>query len=384
MGNSSNLEGEVMKRFGSFYALLVGAALVASVVPAFSDDRQAPPDTNYKVKQGDTLWDLSGAFLKDPFRWPVINKANPDIKNPHWIYPGQKLAIPGLPSEAAKPAGPAEAEEKAAPAPERPGEPFVEMGKTIVKKPLGGDKVIKLESGPPQKTPVTSLAEAAAAGFVSEDGARVYKISGDTLDERTIYAEGDELLLKDGGGLPKGQLLLAGRPMGKVKDPVTGEKLGALIEITGIIRVTGEEGGKMACVIDKSFREVRKNDLLYPYTAQPPVYEPVPVNDALKGKTCYVVATDMKKNTTSFGDVVYLDLGSDNGLKTGDKFIIRRSGGIDIMKPGEGYVSQDRYQLPDKEVGEVVVISTMPKTASARVVDSNEVIKAGYRAVYKY
>lgn len=381
MGNSSNSEGEVMKRFGSFCALLVGAALVASVVPAFSDDRQAPPDTNYKVKQGDTLWDLSGVFLKDPFKWPDIHKANPDIKNPHWIYPGQKLVIPGLPTEAAKPA---EAEEKAAPAPERPGEPFVEMGKTIVKKQAEGDHIIKLESGPPQKTPVTTLDEAAAAGFVSEDDARTYEISGDTLDGRAIYSEGDVLLLKDGEGLPKDQVLLAGRPMGKVKDPATGEKLGTLIEITGVLRVTGEEGGKMAAVIDKSFREVKKSDRLYPFAEQPPVYEPVPANDALKGKSGYIAATDLRKDTTSVGDVVYLDLGADSGVKTGDKFIIRRSGGVDTVEPGNGYVPQDEYKLPDKEVGEVVVISVMPKTSSARVVDSNEIVKAGYRAVYKY
>ncbi len=50
----------------------------------------------YFVKKWDTLWDLSGQFLNDPFQWREIWKVNPSINNPHLIYPGDRLAIPGL------------------------------------------------------------------------------------------------------------------------------------------------------------------------------------------------------------------------------------------------------------------------------------------------
>jgi LysM repeat protein len=45
------------------------------------------------VKSGDTLWEVSKHYLKDPFLWPQIWEINSHVKNPHWIYPGDQILI---------------------------------------------------------------------------------------------------------------------------------------------------------------------------------------------------------------------------------------------------------------------------------------------------
>lgn len=73
-------------------ALLGGMALMAAVVAADVAIRPDRPDV-YVVQKGDTLWSIAGRFLKHPWQWPEIWQANPQIRNPHRIYPGDRLAL---------------------------------------------------------------------------------------------------------------------------------------------------------------------------------------------------------------------------------------------------------------------------------------------------
>ena len=74
-------------------AVVIGIiCMVGATAPQLFAE-STPEPTIYVVKRGDTLWDISERFFKDPFFWPNLWSRNPTIGNPHFIYPGQKLRI---------------------------------------------------------------------------------------------------------------------------------------------------------------------------------------------------------------------------------------------------------------------------------------------------
>lgn len=79
----------MIRRFITILSLL----LLSFTIGAEDVQLNTDHPQNYVVKQGDTLWDISGMFLKYPWHWPEIWQLNPQVENPHLIYPGDRLSL---------------------------------------------------------------------------------------------------------------------------------------------------------------------------------------------------------------------------------------------------------------------------------------------------
>ncbi|MGE5172491.1 MAG: LysM peptidoglycan-binding domain-containing protein, partial [Betaproteobacteria bacterium] len=194
-----------------------------SQTPAPAQEPSGPAkeeSTEYIIKKGDTLWDISNAFFKDPFLWPFIWKANPYISNPDLIYPGNKLAIPSLapieraleaPAEelAEKP----EAKEGIAGAGVRPKAPpaVSEEG-----APAEGRLIL------PEEAPIPAVDKYAmlSAGFVNDEE-RVGSIVGTEERGKTMLGYDDIVYVKmrSPETVNVGDKFLIYTPLGKVNHP---------------------------------------------------------------------------------------------------------------------------------------------------------------------
>ena len=79
--------------FSSLLSLSAGIFLLTAAAQADVLKIKPTHPERYTVVKGDTLWDISGRFLEHPWEWPEIWQINPQIEDPHWIYPGDVVEL---------------------------------------------------------------------------------------------------------------------------------------------------------------------------------------------------------------------------------------------------------------------------------------------------
>lgn len=254
-----------MKRFWALY-LVFGIFLFCSLNSSLPAQEKKEVDGIYTIKKGDTLWDISARFLKDPFLWPKLWQRNPYITNPHWIYPGNPLRL--SPIEEVK------KEEPKPVAEERPRE-LKEEKVEKVEKPEAVE-VKRVEPPPlvPKKPEVVEekkvYPEIRSAGFIAGFD---YKGIGYVLDNKegkNLMAEGDVIYLsfKTNEKIAIGNRYTIFRGSDFILDPVTRKKIGRKYNIAGNVEIIDQSGNFYTARVLESFDAIYKGDMIQPYSKE--------------------------------------------------------------------------------------------------------------------
>lgn len=298
-------------------------------------------ERGYKIRKGDTLWDISSKKLKSPYLWPKLWKENPQIRNPDLIYPGQTLHIFGDRQAAA--------EEAARKSPEV--EVVPEKGRVIVPKKLDSFE-IKIE----QRKNLISRGALINSGYIADLVPVEGRIKGDTLSDRSLLAVSNTVYLSlHRVPAPKTRFYAVSIPEPLIH-PVTGETLGYFSRIKGVLEVVGLDNGNITAVIKESFEEIGINDYLASY------YEIEVPSSGLEVRRPAIAGTVVKMrdgNAVGRRGIVYIDRGVTDGIKIGDMFSVINS------------------DAPNVSIGAILVVSAGEKFSVALVENAIKEVKVG-------
>jgi hypothetical protein len=342
-----------MKRI--LFAVVLLSIVSAGFLTVFA---QSDEPTIYVIKKGDTLWGLSDRFLKDPHYWPDLWARNPQqITNPHLIFPGQKVRFyPDriVVEEAVK---------------EKQGQ----AGAVTEAKETKETKIIPEEVAQEKSFPVNG-----GEGFLLENHLRPAGIIVSTYQNRQLVGA-DDIVYTDIGrihGAKAGDRFSIFRKMDAVSHPVTSNIIGYKVIPLGALQLSEMEESTSRGIITNSFLEIGSGAFLMPYRDR---RREVFLQASDRELSGYIVETLTGKITIAAGDIVYLDLGRAQGLKTGNLLYIAR----DVAPAQNLFDFTPIGKLPEEVLGAVVVVETGQNTSTALVVKSIDAIYRGDRVELK-
>ena len=317
---------------------LVAAAQTAGGLGQYL--KEGHPDV-YTVVKGDTLWDISGMFLDRPWLWPELWRVNPQIENPHLIYPGDRLRLVYI-----------------------DGEPALmldrgDAGRTYKVSPSSDGRLEPRIRATPLESAIPAISLDAIQGFLVQNrvvppevllGAP-YVVQGDS--ERLVLGGGDVVYVR--GDLPGTSAYNFVRKGPMYVDPETSEVLGQEATYLGIGRISAQEGDISTLYISESREEVQIGDRV------------LPTEERRVNSTFFPTAPDADVHgaiisvfggVTQVGqfDVVVINRGEREGIEIGHVLAIYRRGAL-----ARDRIANEMVRLPSERAGVMMVFRTFEK-----------------------
>ncbi|MBN1151040.1 LysM peptidoglycan-binding domain-containing protein [candidate division WOR-3 bacterium] len=316
--------------------------LLLGLIPlcSFADNFGIHTQPRYHiVSPGDCLWNISHHYLGNPYRWPEIWEVNkPQIRDPHWIYPGQKFLIPAI------------------------EDIFTSSELFETPPPI---EVVLIDV--PQ--PVVAYEMSFRCGYISKQPHQFTMHIVDYYDREVPQLSKGFQVYIDGGqndGIYEGQFLLVEREMNSVSDPATGRDFGKLIYPIGILRVLESDDDISRCLIQDIYEiELEIGDGVSVFEAPVlPTESQMQLTDVdLTGQIAEVFNYVGIVKDVSF---VYLNIGSDRGVNIGDVFEILIPS-EEISNPTTGA----KVIIPERPSGYLQILNVQNETSSGYIFGIN-------------
>lgn len=317
--------------------------------------------TEYTVQDGDTLWDLCKRFLNNPWYWPKIWSYNPEIENPHWIYPGNRVRFyPG--------AGALPAEVEPAEAPTE----VAETDDADLDEPETVDEVDLFESPADLPSKLGAAGEELAPrrrSFVTRKEMEKAGVIEGSAEEQQMLTVFQKAYLKLSSSAQPGQQFELFRVAREVRHPVTGSNMGYLTEVLGVATVERIDGKIGTAVIEAAYDPILRGDMAGPLSRD---YNPRITEVANSKKIKGYIIDHVFEASAMSGEYyyVFVDQGSKAGVVPGNTF--------HVLRAGDGVTGRTE-DFPDEVIGKLLVIDVRDEVSTAVVTKSTRELFAGDR-----
>lgn len=311
--------------------------------------REDHPD-QYTVVKGDTLWDISDKFLQNPWMWPEIWHVNPQIDNPHLIFPGDLIRLiylDGRPRLTVQ-RGDESRTYKVAPGTKKlsPSIHVIPLAQAIPSIPLDAIDTFLSDSR------IVLPGELEAAPYVLAGAhSRLIVGAGDFLYARGDFANGVPVY----GVYRRGDAYV---------DPETDEVLGIQARNIGTVKVKSIDGDIATSTVTRTTEEIRIKDRLLPREERSidSSFFPSPPAEQVEA---IILAVEGGLSQVGKMDVVVLNRGEREGLKPGNVLAVYKRGAL-TRDP----VAEEVVKLPEEKAGLLMVFRTFEKLSFGLVLEA--------------